>query len=354
MELEEKLKGKAEDVTMAEANVAAETTTKQCEEMVQATAAAQLPILLIQQKNARGERRKGATAGGAGEHMGSGWDVVLPKGWGMPLWVSLIHAGCRVVGLRDVRKLCHEMGSPCFPFDFPDCRAYEEWSKEKRRELEGVYNRKPPGKRVNFSKLSVAYPFSSPWKALISFWSPSHGGRETLSVLRGYSLRLFEESLAQLLYVERGDVIKGLMAETWQVPRGMEEVAGQMVMVRVEMEASGTVEPFSMLSLPDDTHLEALRSFRAGETTAQGCAAMKEADRPPTNHSGDTMWSLAASPSPVPLLGFVTSAGHSYALGKGTALAFCPAAALAALAQSSARYDRSSLLSLPQPSPWLQ
>lgn len=348
-ELEERLTGSAkEDVTMTETETqrGAEVTLskgEQCEDAVTAGAAC-FPVLLIQQKNAGGKRNGVAVSSGAGAHLGSGWDVVLPKGWGMPLWVSLIHAGCRVVGLRDSRKLSHEMGRPCFPYDFPDCQAYEKWSTLHSMEVESVYQRKPPGKRVNYAKLSVAFPFSSPWKALVNFWCPTIPEGESLCVLRGYHLRDFEETLANLEYSDRNVLIEEVRERTWELPSEYREVASKLVMVRVEMESSGTIDSCSMLSLPNVTHLDALSAFRAGDSPTQGCEAMKEADRPPFNLPNQAMWSLAASPMPVPLMGFVTSAGHSYALGKGTALAFCPAAALVALAQSSPRRGTWSVL----------
>ena len=331
----------SEDVTMAEADMETDVVMEGTEEPSKesnTSAAAEFPLLLIQQRNAGDMSRKGAAAGGAGGHMGSGWDIILPKGWGMPLWVSLIHAGCRVIGLRDIRKLCHEMGRPCFPFDYPDCNAYEQWSLAESKQLMDVYNRKPPGKRVNFSKLSVSFPFSSPWQSLVTFWCPSLNKESALlSVLRGYDLLRFQESLSQLQYVERDTVIKGLTESSWAVPSEYEELASKLVMVRLEMEAAGTVDSFSMLSLPTNSHLEALRAFRSGQSSSQISDAMKEIERPPANKSRDYMWSLTGHSLPVPLVGFVTSAGHSYALGKGTALAFCPVAALVALAQSSPR-----------------
>lgn len=46
----------------------------------------QIPLLLIQHP------------GGLSRGYGSGWDLVLPKNWGMAFWMSCIYAGAKVIG----------------------------------------------------------------------------------------------------------------------------------------------------------------------------------------------------------------------------------------------------------------
>jgi hypothetical protein len=45
-----------------------------------------VPVLVVQ-------RVEGLTRG-----YGAGWDLILPAGWGLPFWVSLIFAGARPIG----------------------------------------------------------------------------------------------------------------------------------------------------------------------------------------------------------------------------------------------------------------
>lgn len=48
-------------------------------------APAPVPVLLVHQAGrVRGEERL---------HWGSGWDLLLPKGWGMAFWVPLVRTG---------------------------------------------------------------------------------------------------------------------------------------------------------------------------------------------------------------------------------------------------------------------
>jgi len=326
--LERRLKAGCDgDVEMAEAQDSDAAREKSAE-------AATLPLLLIQQSSAAA---KGGAKSGPAASMGSGWDVVLPSGWGMALWPSLIHAGCRAVGLRDVRKLHQELAVPCFPYDYPDTVAYEEWSAAEEKELRESYERKPPGKRVNYAKLAVAFPFSSPWQTLAEFWSPAPGDVNGLSVLRGERLRQFSAAVESLPYSDSETVAALLWARTWQPQLSLGDLTGALVMVRVEMESMGTAEEFSILTMPGTLHLDALRKLRADSANGRGLACMEETAALQTS-PGDPchgMWSFAASQEPLPVVGFVASAGHSYARGKGTALAFCPAAAYAALVTTS-------------------
>ncbi|KAH9363385.1 hypothetical protein HPB48_019483 [Haemaphysalis longicornis] len=66
---------------------------------------------------------------------GSGWDVILPSGWGRPFWIALVYRGARASGLRELRSLSLEMGLPCFPFDHPDTAATQKSEEDDRREL---------------------------------------------------------------------------------------------------------------------------------------------------------------------------------------------------------------------------
>jgi ribonuclease P/MRP protein subunit POP1 len=40
----------------------------------------------------------------------SGWDVVMPAGWALPLWFALVFRGARAGGLRESGSLVFEAG----------------------------------------------------------------------------------------------------------------------------------------------------------------------------------------------------------------------------------------------------
>ncbi|KAG8276119.1 Ribonucleases P/MRP protein subunit pop1 [Homalodisca vitripennis] len=69
-----------------------------------------LPILLVQN---RGQYEQSG--------YGSGWDVIVPAGWGMPVWLGLVYRGARVGGLRETERLTLEtVSGPTLP---PDTEA---------------------------------------------------------------------------------------------------------------------------------------------------------------------------------------------------------------------------------------
>ncbi|PJF17202.1 hypothetical protein PSACC_02999 [Paramicrosporidium saccamoebae] len=85
--------------------------------------------------------------------------VIVPKGWGSALWRSLIFAGARFGGLEERQAVDAEHGRPVFPNDYPSSSAYLPYSEKLFKELEDKWNRRPPAKRINYSRLGIQQPF---------------------------------------------------------------------------------------------------------------------------------------------------------------------------------------------------
>ncbi|KFP45232.1 Ribonucleases P/MRP protein subunit POP1, partial [Chlamydotis macqueenii] len=123
-----------------------------------------IPILLVQQPGKiAGEDRPG---------WGSGWDIYLPKGWGMAFWVPFIYRGVRVGGLQEALKHSEYQRIPHTPNDFPDCQAKKrmQFAKELETSLLEKFKRRPPAKRANYVKLGTLSPFLCPWGQLTKNW----------------------------------------------------------------------------------------------------------------------------------------------------------------------------------------
>nr|KAF6426725.1 POP1-like protein, ribonuclease P/MRP subunit [Molossus molossus] len=121
-----------------------------------------IPLLLIQQPGkVTGDDRRG---------WGSGWDVLLPKGWGMAFWIPFIYRGARVGGLKEAIVHSQYKRSPYIPGDFPDCSAGILFAEEQARNLLEKYKRCPPAKRPNYVKLGTLAPFCYPWEQLTRDW----------------------------------------------------------------------------------------------------------------------------------------------------------------------------------------
>uniref|UniRef100_A0A9L0TL34 POP1 homolog, ribonuclease P/MRP subunit n=1 Tax=Equus caballus TaxID=9796 RepID=A0A9L0TL34_HORSE len=121
-----------------------------------------IPILLIQQPGkVTGDDRRG---------WGSGWDVLLPRGWGMAFWIPFIYRGARVGGLKEAIVHSQYKRSPHIPGDFPDCPAGILFAEEQAKNLLEKYQRRPPAKRPNYVKLGTLAPFCCPWQQLTRDW----------------------------------------------------------------------------------------------------------------------------------------------------------------------------------------
>lgn len=99
---------------------------------------------------------------------GSGWDVIVPPGYGLPFWQTFIMFGARAGGLRETESLAFEMGECYLP---PDSEAGKEEEIRIEQQLKDKYFKLPSKKRVNYIKMGVNSPFICPWKILLSDWS---------------------------------------------------------------------------------------------------------------------------------------------------------------------------------------
>ncbi|XP_048214411.1 ribonucleases P/MRP protein subunit POP1 [Perognathus longimembris pacificus] len=133
-----------------------------------------IPILLIHQPGkVTGEDRLG---------WGSGWDVLLPKGWGMAFWIPFIYRGARVGGLKEAMVHSQYKSLPNIPGDFPDCPAGVQFAEEQAKNFLEKYKRRPPAKRANYVKLGTLAPFHCPWEQLTQDWESKVQAQDTSPV----------------------------------------------------------------------------------------------------------------------------------------------------------------------------
>ncbi|CAL8247944.1 unnamed protein product [Lota lota] len=121
-----------------------------------------VPVLMVHQP--------GKQVGQEMSGWGAGWDLLLPKGWGMAFWVPLVYRGVRIGGLKMSLKHSQNKGAPHFPHDFPDCPAGVCFQREQETELLNKFKRRPPAKRTNYVKHGCLAPFRCPWQQLVEEW----------------------------------------------------------------------------------------------------------------------------------------------------------------------------------------
>jgi ribonuclease P/MRP protein subunit POP1 len=123
---------------------------------------ADVPVICLQRASSTVDR------GGGGE-FASGWDLLVPAGWGMAFWMSLMYAnGARAAGQRELRHMALETGVPVFPEDYQDAAAGSAAMKATEERAQERFNRRPKAKRVNYVKYRVASPFRVDLDALVA------------------------------------------------------------------------------------------------------------------------------------------------------------------------------------------
>jgi ribonuclease P/MRP protein subunit POP1 len=136
-----------------------------------------------------------------------GWTVIIPRGFGLAFWKSLIFAGARVAGYKDVRAMHFESGFPCFPQDYPGTRAFESQRLMDKKAAEAIWEKKPPAKRVNFAKRGINHPFECAFETLSSTDHMSLETENNLVARPNYSLIHGNQLISSLLndtdYVEK-------------------------------------------------------------------------------------------------------------------------------------------------------
>ncbi|KAL7754440.1 Ribonucleases P/MRP protein subunit pop1 [Sorochytrium milnesiophthora] len=121
-----------------------------------------VPLLLIQ----RSAADIGCTLPKETKDLLVGWDLILPKSWGLPFWRSLFWAGARPGGLRELQAMHFECGLPFFPVDFPGTAAHTSHTTEKALVDQHKWVSRGTAKRPNFTALGVEEPWNPSWRNL--------------------------------------------------------------------------------------------------------------------------------------------------------------------------------------------
>ena len=127
-----------------------------------------IPVLLVQNPGVFSPAISRGHDPAAGR--GSGWDIIIPKGWGMAFWLTLVYRGARCGGIHELESSAFEQSSLLFPHDYPDSVGGKKHQLEVEFFSVEKYNRRPPSKRPNFVKFGIPSPFYCAWLPLIKSW----------------------------------------------------------------------------------------------------------------------------------------------------------------------------------------
>lgn len=124
-----------------------------------------IPILLIQRP---GNRVDDFEPFG----YGTGWDIIVPEGYGLAIWTCLINWGAKAGGLQETQMWDRELATNLYA---PDTVAASKDDDTYYQEQIEEFFAKPLNKRQNYFVLGVNSPFRSVWDTLVEEWFFTEG-----------------------------------------------------------------------------------------------------------------------------------------------------------------------------------
>lgn len=295
---------------------------------------------------------------------GSGWDLILPAGWGRPFWIALVYRGARASGLRELRSLSLEMGLPCFPFDHPDTAATRQSEEENRRELMTKHLRYPPDKRPSFLKLRISCPFFFPWSQLVQEWrtldKPSgdnvgHDDASTFYVLRSRKVlrrlaAIFTDANKKRKKVSLCATSKQLDDIRTTAKAAKLDLSRALVCIELTSCSRGVPKRFDSISMPMADDILALKNSGSADSVEAPCESLRRLKKPKDTKAKKrkaprpTVEELLARPTVSGvvkscsrlLLGGVVSGDYCFSSACGRGLGYCAFEGLARLVETSA------------------
>ncbi|KIM43164.1 hypothetical protein M413DRAFT_443976 [Hebeloma cylindrosporum] len=293
-----------------------------------------IPVLLIQ--------RSVETSKSTDSQALHGWTLIVPAGWSMAFFSSLVFTNTRVAGQLERQTQAYEAGTAYFPRDYPFTQPYQSYALDRERQEKGVWERKPPAKRVNYDKLAIENPWRPVWETVlgipeireettegeVKFVSTQ---RETLqstsSTVRPWLFRGFDvpNIVAKMSSVFNHGAVLLSEINRLRVKRGhspfpssfkaADILQGALITVKITMCSRGSPKDLAILhSLSDDVYgkWEKILSIRRSAGVAHGQEIPEETELT------DTV------PCQTSAIGYVTTGHYSLTRGHGFAIGAIP------------------------------
>ncbi|KAF5338928.1 hypothetical protein D9611_008747 [Ephemerocybe angulata] len=300
-----------------------------------------VPVLLIQRS-----LEASRTAGGHPIH---GWTLIVPSGWGMAFWSSLVFTGTRIAGQRERQTQAYEAGTTYFPRDYPFTDAYNQFSKQREEKLKEKWDRKPPAKKPNFKKLEVDDPWTPNWNKVLGIEAekdkaeegdlvPAQREPESESsgvkpwLLRGLKMADIVEKVAaskspeECLLSELNKLRVARSLEQHPVTRAQELLRGALINVKVNVCKRGLPQDLGLIyALEDDEVPRAMASItRKGD---------------PEDEDEDEFNGISTENT---LIGRITTGNYSLSIGSGYAVGAVPLARWLALLKQQPEAEKNT------------
>ncbi|THH20545.1 hypothetical protein EW146_g820 [Bondarzewia mesenterica] len=319
-----------------------------------------IPVLLIQRSIGRASS---TTNSSPSQHPADdpslhGWTLIVPKGWSMAFFNSLVYTGTRVGGQRERQHQSFEAGEAYFPRDFPANAAHNTYITTRASEEQERWQRKPPAKRPNWDKLGTPSPWKPDWETALGIKSFVDGsGIDLITTQRddpktqqqqiqpwlfsGPDVRTIVDAASKSLNpsVAIFDGINTLRSKRQMEPLGTDLEAGilfkgALIQIRIQLLGRGSPEDLAVIYAVDDP--EASKWMQVEQKKSHGWQGTEEMP-------GETELCEAVPPEEN-IIGYVTSGNYSLSRGQGFGIGAIPLAKLFELRQQSQRVRLDGLL----------
>ncbi|KAK4048654.1 Ribonucleases P/MRP protein subunit pop1 [Microbotryomycetes sp. JL201] len=304
-----------------------------------------IPVLLVQRtlRSASSSSQSGDSAKNTDIYDMHGWTLMVPAGWGMPFWNSLVFTNSKVGGLDQRQQQSFESGSLHFPNDFVcSKKAFGRHELARMVDERGFWERKPKAKRVNYDKLGTDKPWTidvvgvveSMWSRL-SYLRIESSSAEPFAVNAKLAQRCVEFVRAEQSDSSAGEDVTGLDAFARELSVAFKLATGStrndsalglpkeplralrsaVVHVRIDPVGRGKLEDYAMLYWLDGDRKRQVMS-RLEQGKGRGGAGKPFEDEPDLE--------LCDAPMRADVCGRVTTGGFSLSRGRGFGIGFMP------------------------------
>ncbi len=111
-----------------------------------------IPVVII-----RHDSRSGSAA--PSEPVLHGFTLLIPRGWGIAFWLSLVSPGTRVAGQVQIRHQALEGGALAFPHDYLGTAAFDDYWQQQALVRQREWKKRPKGKRTEWETLGLPFPY---------------------------------------------------------------------------------------------------------------------------------------------------------------------------------------------------
>lgn len=298
-----------------------------------------IPVILIQRPGVRQS---------SSINYGCGWDVVLPQNWSMSFWLACIYRGARAAGVRELESLALEQKIAYFPNDYPDTAAGRLHEQDWADKLKNKFEKRPPAKRCNYTKLGIASPFCYPWDELIRDWNEeiSDVNNKNIYMLRDRkALKIMQklinarttithkESTNSKSCIKKGDTNHELSSM-------FSEHRFSLIHVEVKMLLRGIPEEHATICIPAEEDLDMLQKDKTYSGPLEPVHTDSESLKTKKKKASSTQTTTHVSKGirhfcSRAVIGLVNHGGFLFVEGQGGGLGLCSLAGLQHLLQQT-------------------